>query len=341
MRYDIAIIGTGPAGVSAALTAKNRNKNIILLGSRGGSDKICKTHRIVNYPGLANISGEDLNQAFLDQLKEAGIGITDKRVAGVYAMGDYFTLQAGADYVEADTVILTTGVSFGRPLPGENENLGRGVSYCATCDAPLYKGKETIVVGWNPGEETEAAFLSETCSKVTYIPMYKGEVRLPDKVRVLSGKPVSIEKTDGKMRLNLAAGAAAAITDRQNPTGAAGTDRQNPAGAAEGSEDGPALRAEAACAVKESGDRPAPGAEYIDAACIFLLRESVAPDKLVPGLELDGNHVKVDRNMATNLPGFFAAGDLTGLPYQISKAAGEGNIAALSAVRYLDRRPKE
>ena len=66
----------------------------------------------------------------------------------------------------------------------------------------------------------------------------------------------------------------------------------------------------------------------------------MAPDKLVPGLELDGNHVKVDRNMATNLPGFFAAGDLTGLPYQISKAAGEGNIAALSAVRYLDRRPK-
>ena len=69
---------------------------------------------------------------------------------------------------------------------------------------------------------------------------------------------------------------------------------------------------------------------------IFLLRESVAPDKLVPGLELDGNHVKVDRRMATNLPGLFAAGDITGTPYQYVKAAGEGNVAALSAVSYID-----
>ena len=70
---------------------------------------------------------------------------------------------------------------------------------------------------------------------------------------------------------------------------------------------------------------------------IFLLRESVSPGKLVPGLELDGNHVKVDRNMASNLPGLFAAGDITGTPYQYVKSAGEGNVAALSAVSYLDR----
>ena len=70
---------------------------------------------------------------------------------------------------------------------------------------------------------------------------------------------------------------------------------------------------------------------------IFLLRESVSPDKLVPGLELDGNHVKVDRSMATNLPGMFAAGDITGAPYQYIKAAGEGNVAALSAVAWIDR----
>lgn len=291
MRYDIAIIGTGPAGVSAALTAKNRNKNFLLIGSRSGSEKIRKTHMVLNYPGLPDVSGEALNQAFLDQLQDAGIGITDKRVANVYAMGGYFTLQVDRDFIEASTVILTTGTSFGRPLPGENENLGRGVSYCATCDAPLYKGKETVVVGYSPKEEAEAAFLSETCSKVTYIPMYKGEVRLPESVEVISGRPVSVEKADGKMRLNLA-----------------------PFAGVEGEK------------------------RHIDASCIFLLRESVAPDKLVPGLQLDGNHVKTDRSMATNLPGLFAAGDLTGLPYQISKAAGEGNIAAISAAQYLDKR---
>lgn len=299
MRYDIAIIGTGPAGVSAALTARNRNKNFILIGSRDGSDKIRKSHMIANYPGLPNASGAALNQAFLDQLKDAGIGITDKRVVSIYAMGDYFTIQADQDFFEASTVILTTGTSFGKPLPGENENLGRGVSYCATCDAPLYRGKEVIVVGWNQGEEAEASFLSETCSKVTYIPVYKGEVRLADSIQVLSGKPVSIEKADGRMRLNL--GQIAKSPDTHSVASA------------------------------EAGSL-----DHVDASCIFLLRESVAPDKLVPGLELDGSHVRVDRSMATNLPGLFAAGDLTGLPYQISKAAGEGNIAAISAARYLD-----
>ena len=74
----------------------------------------------------------------------------------------------------------------------------------------------------------------------------------------------------------------------------------------------------------------------ITADGIFILRNAVAPDKLVPGLLLDGSHIKVDRKMATNLPGLFAAGDVTGTPYQLTKAAGEGNVAALSAVEYLN-----
>ena len=156
LRYDIAIVGTGPAGISAALTAKSRNKSILLIGSEKGSEKIAKTHMIVNYPGLPDVTGPELNRRLLDQVKAAGIPITEKRVAGIYAMGDYFSLQADQDFLEASSVILTTGTSFGKPLPGENENLGRGVSYCATCDAPLYKGKEVIVVGWNPKEESEA-----------------------------------------------------------------------------------------------------------------------------------------------------------------------------------------
>ena len=157
MRYDIAIVGTGPAGISAALTAKSRNKRILLIGNAKGSEKIGKTHMIVNYPGVPEVTGPELNRRLLDQVKAAGIPITEKRVAGIYAMGDYFSLQADQDFLEASSVILTTGTSFGKPFPGENENLGRGVSYCATCDAPLYKGKEVIVVGWNPKEESEAA----------------------------------------------------------------------------------------------------------------------------------------------------------------------------------------
>lgn len=290
-RYDIAIIGTGPAGISAAITATARNKRILLLGSASISDKVSKAHLIRNYPGLPDIPGDELARRFLEHLEKMGVAITDKRVAMIYAMGDYYSLQIDQDFVEASTVILASGVSFGKPLPGEDENLGRGVSYCATCDAALYRGKEAVVVGWAPKEESDVRFLAEIAAKVTYIPVYKKadaeampEVLFPDRdnVEVKKVSPVGIEKADGRMVLATSEG-------------------------------------------------------RIETDGIFLLRESVSPGKLVPGLALDGNHVKVDRSMAANLPGLFAAGDITGAPYQYIKAAGEGNIAALSAVSYLDR----
>ena len=285
-RYDIAIIGTGPAGVSAALTAKNRNKRILLLGSRGMSEKVTKAHEIRNYPGLPFVKGEELAAAFRDQLDRMEIPVTEKRIGAVYAMGGYFALQAGEEMLEAKTVILATGVVQAKPLPGENELLGRGVSYCATCDAPLYRGRTAAVIGYSPREEAEAAFLSGVCSKVTYFPVYPEETDLPAEVTVIREKPEGI------------------------------------------------LKLENGLAVKT------PGGEYtVDG--VFVLREAVAPAQLVPGLETEGAHVTVNRKMETNLPGVFACGDITGTPYQYVKAAGEGNIAAISAAAYIDKMEKE
>lgn len=285
-RYDIAIIGTGPAGVSAALTAKNRNKTILLLGSRQMSEKVAKAHEIRNYPGLPFVKGEALAEAFRDQLDRMEIPVTEQRIGAVYAMGDYFALQAGEEMLEAKTVILATGVVSAKPLPGEEALLGRGVSYCATCDAPLYRGRAAAVIGYSPREESEAAFLSEVCSRVIYFPMYPGEPDLPDRVEVIREKPVEILKEENGLKVKTAEGEYAA--------------------------DG-----------------------------VFVLREAVAPAQLVPGLETDGAHVKVNRKMETNLPGVFACGDLAGTPYQYVKAAGEGNVAALSAAAYLERKDKE
>ena len=282
-RYDIAIIGTGPAGVSAALTAKNRNKSILLLGSRQMSEKVAKAHEIRNYPGLPFIRGEDMAAAFRDQLDQMEIPVTEKRIGAVYAMGDYFALQAGEEMLEAKTVILATGVVSAKPLPGEEALLGRGVSYCATCDAPLYRGRAAAVIGFSPREEAEAAFLSEVCSRVIYIPVYPEETDLPETVEVIREKPVEIRKAESSLIVQTT-----------------------------------------------EGEYPADG--------VFVLREAVAPAQLVPGLETDGAHVKVNRKMETNLPGVFACGDLTGTPYQYIKAAGEGNVAAISAAAYLDRK---
>ena len=285
-RYDIAIIGTGPAGVSAALTAKNRNKSILLLGSRQMSEKVAKAHEIRNYPGLPFVKGEELAAALRDQLDRMEIPVTETRIGAVYAMGDYFALQAGEEMLEAKTVILATGVVMAKTLPGEEELLGRGVSYCATCDAPLYRGRTAAVIGYSPREEAEAAFLAGVCSKVIYFPMYAESTELPQTVEVIREKPEGILKAETGLKVKTA-----------------------------------------------ESEYPADG--------VFVLREAVAPGQLVPGLETDGAHVKVNRKMETNLPGVFACGDLAGTPYQYVKAAGEGNIAAISAAAYIDKKAKE
>ena len=282
-RYDIAIIGTGPAGLSAALTAKVRNKSILLIGSKNSSVKVEKAHEIQNYLGLPKIAGADMQKAFLDHVASMDIEITEGRVSTVYAMGDYYSLQMGEEMVEASSVILATGVVQGKPLPGEEEFLGRGVSYCATCDAALYKGKKTIVVAYAKKEEAEANFLAEMAGEVVYIPMYKEEVEVSDKVKVVKAIPKEIT---GALKAN------ALVTDQ-------GT---------------------------------------LETDGIFILREAVAPGQLVPGLETEGPHVKVDVSMKTNLAGCFACGDIAGIPYQYIKSAGQGNVAALSAVAYLDQK---
>ena len=288
-RYDIAIIGTGPAGLEAALTAKNRNKSIILFGSKKLSPKMqVIEHPITNYLGLKNVTGREMAKIFLDQIEEAGIEITEKRVTTVYAMGDYFTLHlSDNEMVEASTVILGIGVVAGKPYPGENQFLGRGVSYCATCDAPLYRGKNVTVIGGSAEEESETDFLGEVCAEVNYIPLYKGEPKFThDNIHVIHERPLEIK---GGMK------ATSLVTDKQE----------------------------------------------IPTDCVFILRAAQFPEQLVPGLAMDNNSVKVDREMKTNIAGLFAAGDIVGQPYQFTKSAGEGNIAAISAATYLDQKKRE
>lgn len=285
-RYDIIIIGTGPAGVSAAITARARNKNILLIGDKNLSSKVEMAHAIRNYPGLPDISGKELRRAFLHHLEKMEISVTEDKINGVYAMGEYFALRGSGTEYEASSVILAVGMSVAKPYPGELENLGQGVSYCATCDAALYRGKSAVVAATSVEEEKEAEFLAQMADKIYYVPMYQEATDLDEKIEIVRQKPVGIEKTGQRMRL---------VTDQ--------------------------------------------GA--IEADGIFLLRGQVAPSQLVPGLKVEDNHIGVDRQMRTNIKGLFACGDVTGTPYQYVKAAGEGNVAALSAVSYLADRKRQ
>ncbi len=285
-RYDIAIIGTGPAGMSAAITAKVRNKKILLLGSRDLSTKVSKAHAVNNYLGLPAVTGEAMAKAFGDHLKQMEIEITDTKVGTIYSMGDYFSLQVGEEMVEASSVILATGVVQGKPLPGEEAYVGKGVSYCATCDGQFYRGKKTVVIGYSAKEEAEADYLAELAEEVVYIPMYKEEVHTDSRVKVVREKP---EEILGEKK----------VTGIKTDQG------------------------------------------IIEADGVFVMRDAVAPSQLVPGLATEGPHVVVDLQMKTNIPGLFACGDIAGTPYQYIKAAGQGNVAALSAAAYLDEKKRQ
>ena len=301
-RYEIAVIGTGPAGLEAAITARIRNKKTILFGSRKVTAKAQKAHTVQNYLGLPDVSGGELAAAFERHLDAMNIAVTEDTIHLAFAAGECFMLQGNGTEYEADTVILATGVNAARLYPGEEELLGRGVSYCATCDAMLYRGKTVAVIGFSAREESEAAFLAEVAGKVYYLPMYTGKVQIQsDAGTGVSGKGGDGKGVNGRIEVI-----------RETPFAIEGTMKVN-------------------YLVTDHGRYEVDG--------VFILRESVSPSHLVPGLLLEDNHIKTDRQMRTNIPGCFVCGDAAGPPYQYIKAAGEGNVAALSAVSYLaDRR---
>lgn len=191
-KVDIAIIGNGPAGVSAAINAKIRNKSFVLFGSKNGSSSVGKSVSIKNYPGFCDISGKEFNKRLDEQLNEMGIETLHERITGIYNMGDYFALLADKKQFQADTVILATGAEVVKVLPGEREFLGRGVSYCATCDGNLYKGKNIAVVCDSEADEHEVSYLAELAKKVYYFPMFKSLLKA-ENVVFLDNKPVCIE----------------------------------------------------------------------------------------------------------------------------------------------------
>ncbi|MBO4289252.1 MAG: NAD(P)/FAD-dependent oxidoreductase, partial [Lachnospiraceae bacterium] len=277
-----AIIGTGPAGLSAALNLKIHNKSFIWIGSKNLSDKVTKAEQISNYPGFINASGDELNAAFQAQIAAMELPITEGMVNAIYPMGDHFALAIGADFAEAKTLILATGVAPGNVLPGEADLLGRGVSYCATCDGMLYKGKKIAVICGNPRFEHEVQYLAEIAEKVWYYMPYKNGPEFGGNTEKLGSRIVSLLSENGRL------------------TGVALADGRE---------------------LAVNG--------------LFALRDAISLGTLLPGLETEGAHIKVDRGMATNVPGVFAAGDCTGRPYQYAKAVGEGNTAAHSVIEWL------
>ncbi len=206
MRYDLAIIGAGPAGLSAALNAKIRNKSVIIFGK--DSPKLTKTESIKNYLGFGDIRGSELNQRFKDSLKDYEINFSEERVQTVYAMGDYHALMLkSGEMVEALAVIVATGIELTKDLVGEEEYFAKGISYCATCDAALYKGKEVVLIGYNEESVEEANFIAEIVGKLSFVNMYKEDINLDPAINLIEGEvPLDLEEIIGRKFWNLSLG---------------------------------------------------------------------------------------------------------------------------------------
>ena len=282
---DCIIIGTGPAGLSAALNLKTYRKQFVWFGSKNLSAKGRLAERIVNYPGFPGITGEELFARFDAHREAAGLEITEKTVTMVTQNGKNWMTLADNEVYEAKTVILCAGVINAKRIENEDRLLGHGVSYCATCDGMFYKGKKIAVVSNDPKYEHEVAYLAELASEVIWFPSYRIAEAPVQHVTLSKDLPVRV---NGERRVE-------SLTLR-------------------------------------SGD-------VLPVEGLFCLRNAIAPDRLVPGLTVEEDHIVTDRAMATNLAGCFAAGDCTGRPYQYTKAVGEGNVAAHSAIAYLAEHP--
>lgn len=280
MAIDMLIIGSGPAAWSCAMTARKRDLSVTVAAAQTGTSWLWKTDRIDNYPGMPGVSGQELLRTFRSQAEELGTIVVEATARQVQPLGDIFMTLVGNDIIESRTVVLATGAARPRLLPGEEELIGQGVSWCGTCDGMFYRGREVAVLSaWKGGVE-EAEFLSRLASKVDYYVMATHEKPVNEKIRLCSGTPRELVREDGRI---------AVVTEESR--------------------------------TRYDG--------------VFVFRPSVAPDRLLPGIELNGPFIQTDRRMACSMPGVYACGDCTGHPLQIAKAVGEGNIAAISAAEFI------
>lgn len=286
MTYDVLILGAGPAGLSAAIQCAARGKTALVIGNPPMQSPLQKAERVDNYLGLPGLTGGELLARFRDHAAATdGVTLLEGRALSAMSMNGLFYLSVGSDVYTGKAVILASGVARSKPYPGEEALLGKGVSYCATCDGMLYRGRDVVVVGLAQNAAEEAAMLSKMGCHVTF---------------VAPKRPDGLEAS-----IPFIKAAKLSILGADKVEGVSAED------------------------------------QTVSCQGVFLLRDTVAPTALFPTLATENGYVWVDRAMATNLPGVFAAGDCTGLPLQVSKAVGEGQVAAHTATQWLDAQSKE
>lgn len=168
--YDMIIIGGGPAGFTAAINGRIRNKSVLVLTNDWKKSPIYQSPRIENYPGRPGISGAQILDELAAHAEALGAQIEFGRVLNIMPMGDHFYVAAGQKIEQAKKVILAIGTGMHKKIPGEESLVGKGISYCATCDGMLYRnGKKVTVIGKASDAVEEANYLNEIGCDVTFV----------------------------------------------------------------------------------------------------------------------------------------------------------------------------
>lgn len=191
MSHEILVIGGGPAGLSAAINARARGRSVLVVSNPPEENPLWPAELVNNYPGLPGVSGAELLTVFRRHAEEAGADFRTGKVLSTAFMAGTWYVSVGSDMETAKAIILAAGVARGKKFPGEAEFLGRGVSYCATCDGMLYRGKAVVVLGYSDTALREANFLREIGCTVTYFDR-------PKQCEILGGERVETVICDGE-----------------------------------------------------------------------------------------------------------------------------------------------
>lgn len=305
--FDTIVIGTGAAGMTAAIYAKRYNLDVLLIGEKRGGTAT-EAYKIENYPGFPEITGLDLMEKFRNHVEKLGVPIKDIGVTKLAQAGESIAVStANQEAFKCRSLILALGTKRKKlEVPGEREFTGKGVAYCATCDAPLFKGKTVAVVGGGDAATMSAVLLTQ----------YAPKVYLLVRSEALKGEPVWINRATKHKKIE--------VIYKTQVTKVVGSKM------VEGLE----------------LDKPYQNKNTLSVQGVFVEVGARPATELVKEFGVGLNErwrIKVDNEQRTNLPGVFAAGDVTdktGNFEQIINSAAQGAQAAYSAFQYLQDKKK-
>ncbi len=299
--HDLIIVGAGAAGLSAAQYGARGNLNTLLLEELASGGQALIIDTLENYPGFPDpVNGFDFSQKMESQAVKFGAEIMNATASFVRKEGGIFVVETDRGPMTSLAVILATGARHRHlGVPGEDAFAGKGVSYCATCDGPFFRGKRMLVVGGGDAACDESMYLSNLASSVIMIhrrDRFRAQRSLAE--RVLKNPKIEV-RFNSELKEITGDGAVRSVNILDNKEGRRYTE---------------------------------------NVSAVFVFIGSIPQTGVVTGVELDeGGYIQTDQRMQTSIPGLFAVGDVRSTPFrQLVVAAGEGAIAAHCAGQYID-----